>query len=70
MQVNQYLFQSPSSSQVQIGRRDTSVKQEDTSSKDLGTTPNQTVADAKAFVATQTSEVKPSVDSHKIDIYA
>jgi len=31
MTVNRYLFQSPSSSQVQVGRPDPSVKQEDTS---------------------------------------
>ena len=30
MTVNRYLFQSPSPSQVQVGRLDPSVKQEDT----------------------------------------
>ena len=73
MTVNSYLFQSPYSSSVQVGRLDSSVKKEDTSqsnSSELPNATNQTLQDAKSFQATQTSEVKPSIDStHLLDVY-
>jgi len=69
MQVNQYTFQSPSSSQVQIGRPDTSVSQE----KKNSTVPNtnETQVKAQSFAANQTQEVKPTVNTNKLlDVYA
>ncbi|QSZ40763.1 hypothetical protein GJV85_01060 [Sulfurimonas aquatica] len=70
MQVKQYTFQSPSSSQVQVGRPDMSTKSETSSSGDLKNT-NQTLAKAESFAQTQVSEVKPTVSSNQLlDVYA
>ena len=73
MQIAQYLFQSPSPQQVQIGRPDPSVKQESTTTTDASL-PNETQSKAQSFVATQTSEVTPSVESVDsaplLDVYA
>ena len=75
MNVASYLYQSPSSSAVQVGRLDPSSAKEETStvsssSASLDTsTPVQ--KEAQSFVATQTNEVSPSVESeHILDIYA
>jgi len=70
MNVAQYTFQSPSSSQVQIGRLDpNSVKGESRSSS--SPVVNETVQKAEAFVATQVSEVSPTVNTeHVLDVYA
>jgi len=66
MQVAQYTFQSPSTSQVQIGKPDTSVKQEQSAPN-----TNQTEQKAKSFAATQVTEVSPTVDSSQLlDVYA
>ena len=74
MTVDRYLFQSPYSSQVQVGRRDPSVKQEgdaQSSSAELPKSTNATLQKAQSFQATQISEVKPTVDSAALlDIYA
>lgn len=74
MTVNQYLYQSPSSSSVQVGRLDPSIKQEDTSSQSSSSAPNtnETQQKAEAFAASQTSEVTPTVseDTQLLDIYA
>ncbi|MCD6172160.1 MAG: hypothetical protein J7J96_00035 [Sulfurimonas sp.] len=74
MTVERYLFQSPYSSSVQVGRPDPSVKKEDTSQSSSSESPsvtNQTLQDTKSFQATQISEVKSSVDStHLLDVYA
>ena len=75
MEVSKYLFQSPSSSQVQVGRPDPSSKQEPTkqeSTKEVASTvPNETLKDAQSFQASQTKEVTPSVESsNKLDFYA
>lgn len=71
MQVQQYTFQSPSPQQVQIGRPDaSSVKQEQNTSQQ-SPVKEQSVAKAEAFVATQKTEVTPSVSSNKLlDVYA
>jgi hypothetical protein len=69
MEVQRYIFQSPSSSQVQIGRPDPSVKQEDTSTKSSQeqlNIPSQTATQVQS-----TSEVKPTIQaSSLLDIYA
>lgn len=74
MNVTRYTFQSPYSSQVQIGRLDPSSKQEaSTTSSDSGLTKstNTTLQNAQSFQATQTQEVTPTVDSNRLlDIYA
>ena len=78
MEVSKYLFQSPSSSQVQIGRPDPSSRQEPTkqeSTKDgASILPNETLKKAQSFQATQTKEVLPSVkssdSSNSLDVYA
>ena len=73
MTVERYLFQSPSSHQVQIGRPDPSVKKEDTNSKtstEQANIPDQTVQKAQSFQASQVSEVTPTVQSDRLlDIY-
>lgn len=66
MQVAQYTYQSPSTSAVQVGRPDTSVKQEQSASS-----TNQTQEKAQSFVATQVKEVIPTVNTKQnLDIYA
>ena len=77
MNVGRYIFQSPYSSQVQVGRPDPSVKNEEgessktQSSSGSFTTVNSTVQEAQVFEATQTSEVKPTVESNQLlDVYA
>ena len=74
MTVNRYLFQSPYSSQVQVGRPDPSVKQEQgtqSSSAELPKSTNTTLQKAQDFQATQVGEVKATVESTKLlDIYA
>jgi len=78
MTVSRYLFQSPYSSSVQVGRPDPSVKQEeksDTASAqtdvDSAVVINKTLQEAQSLEATQVSEVKPTVNSSQLlDIYA
>jgi len=75
MNVGSYIFQSPYSSQVQVGRPDPSVKKEDSSSSNSAqqstTVVNETLSEAKSFESTQVSEVKPVVESDKLlDVYA
>jgi len=69
MAVQSYLFQSPYSSPIQIGRPDPSVKQ-DTNS-DMPNTTNETLQKAQSFAATQTKDVVPTVTSNQLlDLYA
>jgi len=82
MNVSRYLFQSPYSSQVQVGRPDPSVKQEEESARvstqanvDVTTATNQTLQDAQVFQTSQVSEVEPTVEpavesSQLLDVYA
>ena len=71
MQVNQYLFQSPSTSQVQVGRLDPTSKEEETST----TQSTQSSADFSTSVQ-QTQPVHPTqvetanTTQHLLDIYA
>jgi len=70
MQVAQYTFQSPSPSQVQVGKLDTSAKQEK-ESQSVVNNSNQTATKAQAFVATQTKDVTPTVNANQLlDVYA
>ncbi|MCD6259391.1 MAG: hypothetical protein J7J31_07295 [Helicobacteraceae bacterium] len=74
MEVKQYLFQSPYSSQVQIGRPDPSVEQNQKvreQTQSLVSNTNQTAKEAQQFNSTQTKEVTPSVASKdSLDLYA
>ena len=74
MQVNSYIFQSPYSSQVQVGRPDaTSNSEQKTTQPDtsgLNKAINQPQESAQAFKSTQVEEVKPTVDvNSSLDIY-
>jgi len=69
MQVAQYTYQSPSTSAVQVGRPDTSAKEESSGSKAPNT--NQTQEKAQSFAATQVKPVTPAVNSSQsLDVYA
>ena len=76
MNVSSYIFQSPYSSQVQVGRPDPSVKREDSASASASSAQsapvvNEVVSEAESFEATQTSAVAPTVSSDNLlDVYA
>ena len=77
MNVSRYLFQSPYSNQVQVGRPDPSAKQEESAQSSTQgsvnniTVTNETVQEAKTFQASQVSEVEPTVESPQLlDVYA
>lgn len=70
MNVSSYVFQTPYSSQVQVGKLDPNSQKDTGASSDLPSGTNQTQNEAKTFQASQTSEVEPSVESTKLDIYA
>ena len=80
MTVNRYLFQSPSSSPVQVGRLDPSVKQEDTSSsastnnsQQLNTSSQKTqpVHPTQVDTTNTAQKAAPSVgDTALLDVYA
>ena len=70
MKTQSYLFQSPYSSQVQIGRPDPNV-QAQTSMQEAPNQVEQSVKEAQSFKTSQQSEVKPSVTSpFTLDTYA
>jgi len=69
MKVAQYIYQSPSTSAVQVGRPDTSAKEESSGSKAPNT--NQIQKKAESFAATQVKPVTPTVNSNqRLDVYA
>ncbi len=71
MNVAQYTFQSPSASQVQVGRLDPSSVKTETTTQKAPTNTNETVNEAQSFAATQVKEVTPTVDSERLlDVYA
>ncbi len=74
MNVTQYTFQSPYSSQVQVGRLDPSSQKSDTLGKDnpeFVKDTNTSLTSAKNLQAEQAQEVKPAVNSKRLlDIYA
>ncbi|MCF6309327.1 MAG: hypothetical protein L3J19_02465 [Sulfurimonas sp.] len=74
MQVTRYLFQSPYSSQVQVGRPDVSSSGEQKSAQSdsgLQKAVNQPLEEAQSFKETQVQEVEPTVKSDiLLDIYA
>jgi len=71
MTVNRYLFQSPSASQVQIGRLDPSVKQENTTSNSSSNNTTQldiTSQKSQPVNPLQTQSV--NTDTPLLDVYA
>ncbi len=74
MNVTQYTFQSPYSSQVQVGRPDPSSQKSDASQSDgseLINSTNSSMQNAESFQTAQTQEVKPVVDTgNTLDVYA
>lgn len=64
MQVNQYLYQSPSTNAVQVGRLDPSSQKADS-------TESQKQNEVKQEAIAQTNpKEQPSISATKIDIYA
>ena len=71
MNVNSYIYKSPSPQAVQVGRLDTSTKSQDLSGDNSGLSTNESFNDAQNFQSTQVNEVKPKVDTENtLDIYA
>ena len=74
MQVNRYIFQSPYSNQVQIGRPDPSLSSEQTTSENtsgLMESTNTSLQNAQSFQATQVGDVVPTVSGDSLlDVYA
>ena len=74
MNVTQYTFQSPYSSQVQVGKPDMSAQKANETqqaSSELIKNTNTSLSEAQSFQSSQTQEVTPSVSSSNlIDIYA
>ncbi len=73
MNVSSYIFQSPYSGQVQVGRPDTSVQKESSSSEsdDTSLTRVSTTAQEAPTDSTQVEEVQATTESTPLlDIYA
>jgi len=73
MEITRYIFQSPYSSQVQIGRPETITTGGQKGGQDdagLIQSTNQSLNNAEAFKATQVQDVKPTVSSVGLDTYA
>ena len=70
MQVAKYTFQSPSTTQVQVGRLDpSSVKEESNNNSLPKSVTNPTAQKAASFAQTQTQDVKPTVKANSLDLY-
>lgn len=61
MQVAQYLFQSPYTSAVQVGRLEPSSSKSSSDTNTQATVKDQTQEKAQEFAQTQKQTVKPSV---------
>ena len=76
MEVTQYTYLSPYTSPVQFGRPDASSQkqenssQESTNTQELPKSTNESLTEAQEFSASQTQEVKPSVTTNNLDLYA
>jgi len=75
MNVNRYLFQSPSASQVQVGKLDPSSKSEDTSAKSSQANNTQVsqkeqpVAKEVQVESNVVEQIEPTISTQQIDIY-
>lgn len=72
MQVAQYTFQSPSASQVQIGKLDPSSKEEDTASKtsEKSISPAKTAGEIMTGQPLESATVTSNVNARLLDVYA
>lgn len=79
MQVNQYLFQSPSTSPVQVGRLDPASVEKETTANTNTSTANLATSTAKSqpvhstqVESVQTAQVvEPTINSNQLlDVYA
>jgi len=73
MQVKQYIYQSPYTSPIQIGRVDPNAPKEDGSATNADATLNksQLQQEAQTFQEATKQDVEPSVTSNQLlDIYA
>ncbi len=72
MTVQRYIYQSPYSSQVQIGRPDPSAtKNSQGSDTQTLENTNETLQKAQSFKASQTQDVSPAVTTNqRLDLYA
>ena len=71
MDVTRYTFQSPYPNQIQIGRPDPSVKQDESKSGDNPAVGKAQNFSLKTNEAVQPKEVKPTVKSEQLlDTYA
>ncbi len=67
MEITHYTFQSPYSSQIQIGKPDVTTLKGDA---ELPKSTNEALKNAENFKATQIKEVTPKVDSKEaLDVY-
>lgn len=69
MQITKYVFQTPSSSQVQIGRPDPSTPKEDAIDKTENIT-NQAPKNSTKFDMEQTRNIQASNKQHILNTYA
>ena len=71
MNVARYLFQSPSSSQVQIGRLDPTSKEEDSTSSSQSAVQSKTPEQWLEKGPSTVQNISPTVESKQLlDIYA
>lgn len=74
MNVNSYIYKSPSTQAVQVGRLDTSKSSGDSSQEAMSElSQNESFQNAQNFQSTQEKDVKPTVNSDtgsKLDLYA
>ena len=68
MQVNKYLYQSPSTSAVQFGRLDPSSQKSE--STDFAGKSNSLKEVTQEPIVESSQTIKPTVTATKIDIYA
>ncbi len=72
MQVAQYLFQSPSTSSVQVGKLDPNSVKDENSKSSAGLPKavlDRTEVKAQEFEKVQKQVVKPTVTANAIDLY-
>ena len=69
METKMYIYKSPYPSPFQIGREDITQKQTKQTEQNIVST-NKTQKDAQTFVTTNKQDVKPSVSTNRLDVYA
>jgi hypothetical protein len=71
MEVTQYTYQSPYSSPVQLGRASPNTQKEEQGAQtdELISQTNESLKEAQKFEASQTQEVKPTINASKLDLY-